>query len=132
MSIVDSGEGAPCGHDTLVDEVSWNDDPEGVHQHKVSPVVELLGARVGEVEDVVVEERGSVVQDIAVKLAERDDELGRVAAGVVDGDEVGGEEGTGPPEDLEKSKSAIGFHAGTGQRTAVTVSMHSTKASWVR
>jgi hypothetical protein len=48
----------------------------------------------------VVEERSRVVQDIAVELTERDNELGAVAQGVVDGDEVGGEEGAGAPEDL--------------------------------
>ena len=48
----------------------------------------------------MVEERGSIVQYVAVELAERDDELGRVAERVVDGDEVGAEEGTGAPEYL--------------------------------
>lgn len=81
-------------------EVTRDDDPEGVHQDKVAPVVELLRARVRQVEDVVVEQRGSVVQDVAVELAKGDDELGRVAQRVVNGDEVGGEEGAGAPEDL--------------------------------
>ena len=44
--VVDSRERAPGGHDTLVHEVSWDDDPESVHQNKVTPVVELLRARV--------------------------------------------------------------------------------------
>jgi hypothetical protein len=48
----------------------------------------------------VVEERGGVIEYVAVELAERDDELGGVAKRVVDGDEVGGEEGAGAPEDL--------------------------------
>jgi hypothetical protein len=48
----------------------------------------------------VVEQGRSVVQYVAVELTERDDELGGVAEGVVDGDEVGGEEGTRAPEDL--------------------------------
>lgn len=100
--VVDSRKRAPSGHDTLVHEVSWDHDPESVHQDKVSPVVELLRTRVRQVEDVVVEKRGSIVQYVAVELAERDDELGRVAERVVDGDEVGAEEGTGAPEYLRE------------------------------
>ena len=48
----------------------------------------------------MVEQRGGVVQDVAVELAEGDDELGGVAQWVVDGDEVCGEVGAGTPEDL--------------------------------
>ena len=82
----------------------------------------------------MVEERGCVVEHIAVELSERDDELSRVSERVVDGDEVGSDEGTGAPEDLEvwiKLRGQTG-QITLGQRTAVTVSMQSTKASWVR
>jgi hypothetical protein len=98
--IIDSRERAPGSHDTLVHQISRDDDPESVHEDKVAPVVELLRARVRQVEDIVVEQGRSVVQYVAVELAERDDELGGVAEGVVDGDEIGGEEGTRAPEDL--------------------------------
>ena len=82
----------------------------------------------------MVEERGGVVQDVAVELAERDDELQRVAERVVDSNQVGGEEGERSPEGLswislgakDQSTSAEARH------TAVTVSMHKTNASWVR
>ena len=48
----------------------------------------------------MIEKRGGVVQYVAVELTERDDELGRVAKGVVNGDEVCSEERTGAPEYL--------------------------------
>jgi len=84
----------------VVHEVGRNHDPEGVQEDKVAPVVEKLRARVRQVENVVVKQGSGVVEDVAVELAERDDELGRVAERVVDGDEVGGEEGARAPEDL--------------------------------
>jgi hypothetical protein len=98
--IVDGCKGAPGSHDALVHEVSRDDDPEGIHQDKVAPVIVLLRTRVRQVEDVVVKERSGVVQDVAVELAERDNELGRVAERVVDGDEVGSQKGAGAPEYL--------------------------------
>jgi hypothetical protein len=49
---------------------------------------------------VVVEHGGGVVEDVAVELAEGDDELERVAQGVVVSDERGGDEGEGAPEGL--------------------------------
>lgn len=55
----------------------------------------------------MVEERGRVVENVTVELAQRDDELQRVAQRVVDGDEVGGEEGEGTPEGLRKSISKL-------------------------
>ena len=130
--IVDGAESTDGSVDALVHQVAGDDDPEGVHQHEVAPVVGGLGAGVGNVEDVVVEQRGRVVEDVTVELAQRDDELQGVAQGVVHGDEVGGEEGEGSPEGLRKPVSNF-FPANTQQiHTAVTVSMHKTKASWVR
>jgi hypothetical protein len=130
--IVDSLESANGSIDTLVHQVAGDNNPESVHQDKVAPVVGGLGAGVGNIEDVVVEERGRVVENVTVELAQRDDELQRVAQRVVDGDEVGGEEGEGTPEGLRTSISKL-FPADARQiHTAVTVSMHKTKASWVR
>jgi hypothetical protein len=100
--VIDSLESANGSVDALVHQVAWNDNPEGVHQDKVAPVVSGLGAGVGNVEDVVVEQRGCVVQDIAVELTERDNELERVAQRVVNGNEVGSDEGEGSPEGLSK------------------------------
>lgn len=99
-SVVDGCKGAPGSHDTLVHEVCRDDDPESVHENKVTPEVELFRARVGQVENVVIEERGGVIQHVAVELTERDDELGRVPKRVIDGDEVCGEERTRAPEYL--------------------------------
>jgi hypothetical protein len=99
-SIVDGAEGADCCVDTLDHQQTRDDDPEGVHEDEVSPVVGGLRARVCDVEDVMVEHGGCVVKNVAIELAERDDELERVAEGVVVGDETGGDEGEGTPEGL--------------------------------
>jgi hypothetical protein len=53
----------------------------------------------------VVEHGGRVVENVAVELAERDDELERVADGVVVGDESGADEGERAPKGLAKSVS---------------------------
>lgn len=50
----------------------------------------------------MVEERGGVVEHITVELAERNNELEGVAERVIDGDEIGGDEGAGAPKDLEE------------------------------
>lgn len=102
-SVVDSLERADGSIDTLVHQVAGNDDPEGVHEDKVAPVVGGLGAGVGDIEDVVVEQRGRVVQHIAVELTERDNELQRVAQRVVDSDKVGCDEREGSPKGLSRS-----------------------------
>jgi hypothetical protein len=102
VRIVDSAECAPGCVDALDHQKARDDDPEGVHEDKVAPVVCGLGARVRDVEDVVVEHGGGVVEDVAVELAERDDELERVADGVVVGDEAGGDEGERAPECLRR------------------------------
>jgi hypothetical protein len=98
--IVDSLESANGSIDTLVHQVAGDNNPESVHQDKVAPVVGGLGAGVGNIEDVVVEQRSCVVQDVAVELAERDDELEGVAQRMVNSDEVGCNEGEGSPEGL--------------------------------
>ena len=92
MRVVDSCKCTPCSSHALVHEIARNDDPEGIHQDEVSPEVGGLGARVRHVQNVVVEEARRVVEDIAIELAERDDELERVAERVVDADEIGGDE----------------------------------------
>jgi hypothetical protein len=102
--IVDGTECAHCRGDALVHEETRDDDPESIHQDKVAPVVAGLGARVRDVEDVVVEHGGGIVKDVTVELAERDDELERVAEGVVVGDEAGGNEGQRTPEGLARGK----------------------------
>jgi hypothetical protein len=56
----------------------------------------------------VVEHGGSVVEDVAVELAERDDELEGVAEGVVVGDEAGANEREGTPEGLSGKVSIRG------------------------
>jgi hypothetical protein len=48
----------------------------------------------------VVEHGGRVVENVTIELAQRDDELQRVAERVVVRDQSGGDEGTGSPESL--------------------------------
>ena len=98
--VVDGAEGANGGVDALVHKVARNDDPEEVHENEVAPVVGCLRASVRDVEDVMVEQRGRVVQNIAVELTERDDQLQGVAERVVDGDQIGGDEGERAPKGL--------------------------------
>lgn len=130
--IVHCAESTDGGADALVHEIAWDDDPEGVHEDKVAPVVCGLGARVRYVEDVVVEHGGCIVEHIAVELAERDDELEGVAQGMIVGDQAGGDEGAGPPESLQTAVSVMAGSDEGRRLTAVTVSMQSTKASCVR
>jgi hypothetical protein len=93
-------ECAPCGVYALHHQPARNDNPESIHQDKVSPVVSGLGARVRHVENVMIEHGGCVVENVAVELTEGDDELEGVAERVVVGDETGGDEGKGAPEGL--------------------------------
>jgi hypothetical protein len=106
--VIDGAECAPRGVHALDHEPPWDDNPEGVHEDEVSPVVRGFGARVCDVEDVVIEHGGRVVEDVAVELAERDDELQRVAERVVVRDKGGSDEGAGAPESLSKRVSQKG------------------------
>lgn len=54
-------------------------NPEEVHQHKVKPKVKCLRSGVRHAHHVVVEEAGSIVQRIAVKLTHRDNHLQWIA-----------------------------------------------------
>jgi hypothetical protein len=100
--VVDGAECAPGRVYALDHQPSRDDDPEGVHQDEVAPVVRGLGTRVCDVEDVVVEHGGRVVENVAIELAERDDELQRVAERVVVRNKGGGDERAGSPESLSQ------------------------------
>jgi hypothetical protein len=131
--IVDGTECAPGRVHALPHEEARNDDPKGIHEHEVAPVIGGLRARVCNVEDIVVEHGGRVVEDVAVELAERDDELERVAERVVVGDENSADEGERTPEGLSHQVSTrCDTRERARRHTAVTVSMQSTKASCVR
>lgn len=80
-----------CAH-SGIDEIERNDNPEGVHEHKVTPEVKRLRARVRTVEEVVVEQARGIVEHVAVELSERDDDLEWIAERVVGRDEAGGHE----------------------------------------
>ena len=81
----------------LADQDERDHDPEGVHEHKVPPVVRRLGPRVREPQQPLVEQRRRVVEHVAVELPERDDDREGVAERVVFRDVRGGEEGEGTP-----------------------------------
>lgn len=77
-----------------------DDDPEEVHEEVVAPKVVGLGPAVGNVKDVMVEHAGGVVEDVAVELAQRDDDLQGVTQGAVRCDHVCHEERERSPADL--------------------------------
>lgn len=73
-----------------------DDHPEDVEEAKVKVVVVRAGVAVGG----ALNHRGQVVEDTAVELAERDDQLSNVARGRVVIHGLGGEEGQGTPGEL--------------------------------
>lgn len=87
--LADAGEDEPRG----------DDDPEEVAEEVVGPEVDALRAAVDDLVDDLVEGAGGVVQDVAVELAQADDDLERVAHGQVLDNAVGAEEGEGAPEE---------------------------------
>jgi hypothetical protein len=123
---VERREGPRGGRHAVADEDEGYDDPEGVHQDKVSPVVRSLWPRVGETQHALVEQARRVVQHVAVELAERYDDLEGVTERVVDGDERGREKRERAPGGLEGQQASL--QDGWAAITAVMLSMHSTKA----
>jgi hypothetical protein len=101
-------ESPPRPPDTAPDQDPGDDDPEAVHEDEVEPVVEGLRPRVADVEYVLVEEARGVVEDVAVELAEGDDELEGVAERVLGCDHVGCCEGEGAPKYLRGEVSMEG------------------------
>lgn len=77
-----------------------DDDPEEVHEEVVAPKVVGLGPAVGDVKDVMVEHAGGVVEDVAVELAQRDDDLQGVTERAVGCNHVCHEERERSPADL--------------------------------
>jgi hypothetical protein len=82
----------------------------------------------------VIEHASCVVQNEAVDLTERDDDLERVTERVLGGDQGCDNKAEGAPGELSGVSLALGFSALgiSGPFTAVMVSMHSTKGSEVR
>jgi hypothetical protein len=79
----------------------------------------------------VVEHAGGIVQNAAVNLAGRNDDLEGVAQGVRGCDESGDDEAEGAPEEL-RGGLAANNRGRKGRHTAVMVSMQRTKGSEVR
>lgn len=79
----------------------------------------------------MVEHAGRVVQNAAVHLASRDDDLEGVAQGVRGCDQAGDDEAEGAPEELRRGSVVNGWNM-KWRHTAVIVSMQSTKGSEVR
>jgi hypothetical protein len=89
----------------LPHEEARKNDPKGVHEHEIAPVIGGLRERVCHVEDIVIGHVGRVVEDVAVELAQRDDELERVAERVVVGDENSANKGERTPEGLSQRET---------------------------
>lgn len=93
------------GLDTVTHQTQRNDDPEGIAQHKVRPVVVSLRTRVRNAIHKLVVPANDVVQHITVQLAHADEQLERMSPGVVGDGSVGDEERQRAPEE-----SSDGFH----------------------
>lgn len=78
----------------------WNDNPKCIHEHKVSPEIERLRARIAHVKNVMIEHAGRIIQNIAIYLAERDKSLERMAETMVFGNHTGHNEGERAPAHL--------------------------------
>ena len=86
--------------------MKWNNNPERIHEHIVSPEINLLRAAVHDVINKLSKGASGIVQDIAIELAKADNHLQRVAERVVQNNAVGAQERQGSPED-----GGDGFHA---------------------
>jgi hypothetical protein len=114
---------------------AWNDHPYEIHRKIISPEVEKLRPAVGNLLVVEVECVGSIVEDEAVNLSHANDDLERVAERMRSRDHSCYDEAKRAPGELQTSIRIKCGRAGEGMmeiRTAVTVSMHSTKGSEVR
>lgn len=114
-------EGLGSGAHALDHNAAGDDDPEGVHQDVVSVEVKGLRTAVHLIVHLLVEEAGGVVEDVAIELAQADDDGGRVAQRVVDEDEVGDGEGEWAPGDggdglHAGDEGVLGLVAGVGER----------------
>lgn len=81
-------------------------NPEEVHQHKVKPKVKCLRSGVRHAHHIVVEEAGSIVKRIAVKLTHRNDHLQRIAQRVASDNHRSHNQASWSP-----AHSRHGFHA---------------------
>jgi hypothetical protein len=68
---------------------NWNDDPESIHEYKVPIVVVRLGAGVHLAEQLLVKDACGVVENIAIKLAEGNDDLKGMTERMIRHDHVG-------------------------------------------
>jgi hypothetical protein len=93
----------PARVDSVDNQNTWEDDPESIHQDKVSPEVCCLRPRVAQIENIVVEHAGSIVQDVAVELPKGHDDLEGISERVVDSDKSSGHERHRAPKDLERA-----------------------------
>lgn len=91
---------------TVSHQSQRNDNPKGIAQHKISPVVVTLRAGVGHPVHILIVPANNVVQHITIELAHADEQLERVSPGVVRDGGVGDEEGQRAPEE-----GGDGFHA---------------------
>lgn len=84
---------------------SWNNHPDEVHKEVIEPEVVRLGSAIDQAEEVFVERISRIVENVAVNLAEGDDQLQGLTEGVLDGDIVGDEERKRSPAHLNNQIS---------------------------
>ena len=68
---------------------AWENHPDKVHEEVVTPKVQKLRSAVSNLLVVVVEHAGSIVEYKTINLSNRDNDLERVAEGMLSGDECG-------------------------------------------
>lgn len=79
---------------------AWDDDPDEVHEEIISPEVVRFWSAVCKTFVVVIEHACSVIEDVAVYLAKRDQGLQRVTKRMVVGNHQCNSERQGTPADL--------------------------------
>ena len=84
---------------TEINQQPGNDNPKAIEHDEISPEVKRLWPAVDSPVDGLVEEEDSVVEHVAIHLAEADGELQWVAEGVVLHNKPADDEGERPPSD---------------------------------
>lgn len=120
LSSLDLGKSPDSLPDALDEQRHRDHDPDKVAEEVVPPEVEALGAAVDDLEDALAEEAGAVVEEVAVDLAQADDELQRESDRVVLDDGPGQEEREGAPGERSDALHAyqervLGEVAGVGE-----------------
>lgn len=99
LSSLDLGKSPDSLPDALDEQRHGDHDPDKVAEEVVPPEVEALGTAVDDLEDALAEEAGTIVEEVAVDLAQADDELQRESDRVVLDGGPGQEKREGTPDE---------------------------------